>query len=347
VKMKRSERLILIRPSTAGGVHDFAETLARALRCDRGLEVSVSDLGRRLRVPLQKHDIAWVQYSGYGYAKRGAPLWLIGEIEGWRQRGVRVGVNFHELFAMGPPWTSSFWLSPIQRSIARRLVELSEFWTTNRELSARWLNGGGAERPHAVMPVFSNVGEATAYSKDRHQKVVIFGSAEGRLAVYRAIGEPLFRWVRERHFELHDIGAPVGDVGIGSALAEAGAVIYGRVTAERVGAVLRDALLGILAYPVEYVAKSSVFAAYCAHGVSPVLVSKRRVACDGLHPGVQYVPHESLESLELASLTAVGERAWAWYQDHSVQRHAQTVQRLSGLVGGPAPAALQPVGQRR
>ena len=46
---------------------------------------------------------------------------------------------FHEFHAMGPPWRSSFWLSPLQRRLATSLTRLSDGLVTSLELHRRIL----------------------------------------------------------------------------------------------------------------------------------------------------------------------------------------------------------------
>ena len=69
-----------------------------------------------------------LHYVGYGYEKRGCPLWLIRGLESWKRnhRVHRLLVIFHELYAAGSPWQSSFWNSPVQRWITGRLARLAD-----------------------------------------------------------------------------------------------------------------------------------------------------------------------------------------------------------------------------
>lgn len=323
--------LVIIHPPVPGGVFDFAETLQTGLGLNQAAVPKVRrlELAKHLPVaPLHERDILVIQYSGYGYAKRGAPLWLLDHMKSWRQANIKTGVFFHEIYAFGPPWRSSFWLSPVQRHIARRLVELSDFWMTSREDSAQWLRRFAGDRPHAVLPVFSTVGERPAYSPDRQPRLVVFGSAGLRQSTYRAAGGSLFDWARKQGLEVHDIGPAIGDAGFVSELRRAGVIFRGRLAAEAVSRHLADAMFGVVAYPVEYVAKSTVFAAYCAHGICPVLISKRNVPVDGLVAGERYlagIPNGVLQPSHIESIAAV---AWAWYRPHRVMAHVETLKRL-------------------
>ena len=54
-----------------------------------------------------------LHYVNYGYAPRGCPAWLVRGIARWRSgaTGRRLVTYFHEVYATGPPWRSSFWTS--------------------------------------------------------------------------------------------------------------------------------------------------------------------------------------------------------------------------------------------
>lgn len=314
---------LLVPPQKAGGVYDFACKLQGAI-----------GPGSVRLVHLSKENVAdWkvgsddtvvLQLSGYGFDKRGAPLWLIREIEGRRKHIKTFGVFFHELYAFGPPWSSAFWLSPVQRHIARRLARMSDFWMTSREGSAQWLRQVAGDKPHAVLPVFSTIGEPDSVATTRLSRMVVFGSAGLRQATYQAAGNRLFEWARQASLEIHDIGAPVTDARLLEALRVNGVVQHGRLDDRAVRTLMQDALFGLLAYPVEYVAKSSVFAAYCAHGICPVLISNRYVQADGLVAGSHYLPGmPGIDGMGQAKI--VGQVAWEWYQPHSVAGHLDTL----------------------
>jgi hypothetical protein len=61
----------------------------------------------------------------------------------------------------GRPWQSSFWLSPLQKQIARSILNLSSAAITTTELYSKRLLGLREDSTIRVtaMPVFSNVGE--------------------------------------------------------------------------------------------------------------------------------------------------------------------------------------------
>jgi hypothetical protein len=324
-------RWVLVRPPVAGGVRDFSDILAAGLREYGASDVQLIELTeQKPALQLCSGDIIVLQYSGYGYARRGAPLWLPNHLQEWRRSNVKVGVWFHELYATGPPWRSSFWLTLAQRYVARRIAALSDFWLTNREGSARWLERFAGARPHAVLPVFSNLGEPQCYQGNRSPRLTVCGSGQLRLATYRRALQKIVSWARRQNLELHDIGPDVPDPKIVARLRQAGFVIHGQLPARDVSDLLATASFGILAYPVEFVAKSTIFAAYCAHGLCPLLLSKGSAPTDGLAAGTHYIAGIPRGVVNMRDAEAIAMSAWAWYQPHRVMSHVETLEHCRG-----------------
>lgn len=315
-----------ICPPTLGGIHDFVERLSHEIESSTTISNSTTDMDSA-----DSKSCVLLHYSGYGFSKRGAPLRLLQDLKSRSTNGF-LGIFFHELYAFGPPWRSSFWLSPVQRYIACRLAQLSDFWITNREESAQWLRRVAGDKPHSTLPVFSTMGEAPEYIARRQPKIVIFGSRGLRLATYRSAGNSLFNWARKQGLEVHDIGPTIEDAGIVTELRRAGVILHGRLAAEEVSTHLSDAMFGVVAYPVGYVAKSTVFAAFCAHGGCPVLISKHYLPADGLVAGVHYlagIPNGVLQQSHIGSVAAA---AWAWYQPHRVTAHVDAIHHLTSRI---------------
>lgn len=316
-------------PGQHGGVYDFACKLQEAIGKTRARLVHLSEAAAATWVT-DPDDIVILQFSGYGFQKRGAPLWLLRDLERRRRQFRSLGIFFHELYAFGPPWSSSFWLSPVQRHIARRLAEMSDFWMTSREGSAKWLLSHAGDKPHAVLPVFSTIGEPDSLAQVRLPRIVVFGSAGLRQATYRAAGDRLFAWASQASLEIHDIGAPISDKPLADTLHANDVIQHGRLDDEAVRHLMENALFGLLAYPVGYVAKSSVFAAYCAHGVCPILLSAEHRDADGLKAAIHYLPHLPDPSTA-ADFDSTRQAAWEWYQPHSTTRHAETLNEFFDL----------------
>src|SRR6266508_864159 len=139
-------------PPSISGVGDYAYLLARELRAAQDIDTrfvvcdpswqgakdldgfTVSRINdRRADILIEQisdcgmPSVLVLQYAGYGYQKRGCPVWLVKALDEWKRQDSmrRVLVMFHELYASGPPWRSSFWTSRVQRALVKSLALLS------------------------------------------------------------------------------------------------------------------------------------------------------------------------------------------------------------------------------
>ena len=336
-------RLIQVVPRLGpwDGIGDYATRLAARLSERHGVESALVEGGgangrAALAAALAGADGRTgllLHYVGYGYAKRGAPLWLARDIAsaGARLSG-RLGVVFHELYAMGWPWQSSFWLSGLQRHVARRIARDCRFALVTREASHRWLEGTRAldGKPVTVLPISSGVGEPADLPpwRARPPTLVIWGSASARSALY---GE---RWAQVA-IACQKLGvAAITDIGP-PAPAPSGATVAiiarGRLPAEQVSQALLNARYGLLAYPAQFLGKSSIFAAYAAHGLAPLVIDDAgTTAMDGLVAGRHFLRlrQDAGDVVDAARLEEVAAAARAWYQSHSTAAHADATWRM-------------------
>jgi hypothetical protein len=342
-------------PPVVDGIGDYALSLACALRERRGVETSfvVGDPawagperveGFAVRKPAARAAGALLgllpgggpratlllHYEGYGYAGRGCPLWLVEALRRWRGAGGgrRLVTMFHELYAWGPVWSSSFWLSPVQRSLAARLARISDGRLTSIEAYADRLLGLGAagHAQSSRLPVFSSVGEPETLPlplSRRRRRLVVFGTYGRRLEVYGRSAERLRRGCRALGIEeVLDIGKrlpTVPDVG-------APVVVCGELSGARVSEVLADSVAGVIDYPARMLGKSTIFAAYCAHRLIPIVAAYGdELRADGLEPGKHYHLIEDAEELSLSKGQEVADNAYHWYQEHNLSVHANAV----------------------
>jgi hypothetical protein len=308
-------------PPSTEGVGSHAEALAGALAEKLGIETRFATgadaLGEEESTPVLLH------YANYGYQSRGCPVGLIQGLSRWRRRGGgrRLVTVFHEVWAAGPPWRSSFWLAPVQQHLAATLAQLSTGMITSLELYGQMVRPWAGPKAIRVVPVFSTIGEPAEVPpwEARARRMIVFGGAGVRS---RAWGRELAALAAAcRALDIEEIV----DVGPPAAVPErVGAIpvrTLGILPAAEVGALLAGSRAGFLSYPPPFLPKSTIFAAYCAHGLAPVCAWSRQARNAGPIPplwGTGIDPEAS------------GERARAWYGEHTLDRQASLYGELLG-----------------
>lgn len=343
-------------PPAIDGLGDYALNLARQLRQDFNLEthfvvgdskwegdreieefpISVVSHRSGAAVLSSLNEICisptpvLLHYVGYGYARRGCPVWLVDGLQRWRTSGVNrfLVTMFHELYAFGLPWTSAFWLSPLQKNLAVRLARLSDRILTSRQDYAKNLHqlSRGQHATIPTYPVFSNIGESGQVQPlaERKRRLVLFGHPNTRLLAYQQNLRALQQTCHTLEIEqVCDIGVPTG-LKL-SQLLDIPMEEMGVIPAAVIRQVLSDAIAGFLSYPPpQYLAKSTIFAAYCAHRLIPILTSSTAVPVDGLQAGKHYwVADEPIQPLDVNRGQAIADNAYTWYQTHSLPVQAK------------------------
>lgn len=282
-----------------------------------------------LAAPAATADSLLLHYVGYGFAPRGAPWKLVEAICNWRgdDHGRRLVTFFHEVYAFGPPWSSSFWLSPLQRHLARRLSRASDASVTSNEPFAAVLRRWVPPESVQVLPVFSTIGEPGALPPwgDRAPRMIVFGSPGVRERAYRRVSEQLSRTVAAlRVEEILDIGAPAE---VPEAISGIPVRALGHRPPAEVGGLLTESRCGFVAYPPHLLGKSSVFAAYEAHGLCPIVGWPDRGRAGAEGEASRWLAAWALAGTEPDPGT-VAEKAFAHYATHSLARHAALHRRL-------------------
>jgi len=356
------------RAAEPNGVADYALALARAVRAYGAANsvflsgtptadaIPLEDDWKTVCVPKREAQIladtvqllsaetntraVVLHFSGYGYQKRGVPVWLVQGLQICSRRAGHVPLLtiFHELYATGRPWQSAFWVSPLQKQIARSILNLSSAAITPTDLYGKrlseWRDGDAPKI--TAMPVFSNVGEPGCGSapSERIAAAVVFGLAgvEDRLfGIYRSEIE---RIVSALGIEkIFDVGPRFSSMP--RTLAGRPVISRGVLPQAAVSELLQRARFGLVAYPLDLIGKSGVFAAYAAHGVVPIVLSDKQGAFDGLQPARHF-----LDGLRLGNgtedLASIQRKLFTWYTSHSVKVQADF---LANVIS-PAPAQL-------
>ncbi|MEQ8536744.1 MAG: glycosyltransferase family 1 protein [Coleofasciculus sp. D1-CHI-01] len=269
-----------------------------------------------------------LHYVGYGYATRGCPFWLVDGLQRWRTANANhhLVTMFHELYASGLPWTSAFWLSPWQRNLVACLARLSDRAITSKQLYGDILHKlSKSQHTHiSAIPVFSNVGEAKNLLPlaKRQRRLVVFGGRNRRLRIYQHSLAVLSRTCKMLKIkEVVDIGAatgltlsPVNGVPI---------VEIGQQSASVITTILSHSLAGFLDYSPDFLSKSTIFAAYCAHGMLPVNICCTTLPVDGIESEKHYwIPNGQAKGLQ-NKVQVIANNAYTWYQNHNLSVQAK------------------------
>jgi hypothetical protein len=223
----------------------------------------------------------------------------------------------------------------MQRNLASRLAVLSNRCLTSTQAYAKLLNelslGKHTEIP--TLPVFSNIGEPQQVLPltKRDRRIVVFGSPSNRQRVYQESLAQL-----ELTCQLLGI-SEIWDIGPSTSLTLSTingipVVELGQRSAAEISGILSNSLVGFFDYPCDYrvkstyLTKSTIFAAYCAHGLLPIS-ARYNMPIDGIEVGKQYwIPEGQTTSLQ--GLQAIADRAHAWYQTHNLSVQAKTFAAL-------------------
>lgn len=336
-------------PPPTCGVADYALSLARPLKdlhhyesCfisaspprdqNQGqagfpIEFLQSHTPSALREAVLRHPSAsgvLLQYSGYGFAPRGAPVWLVRALLQLKKLGRMppLHVMFHELWFRGKITNSSFWNWPLQRWGVRKLCSLASTITTNREIFADQLESvlPPSQSKACILPVFSNFGEPAHLPNfgDRAPDMAFFGwpmptetafllSKQLKSAVAQVDAK---RLVVFRHPlpDGVDPGIPV----------ETHDVLPAQVVSAR----LMNCRYAFSDYPPHNLGKSGLFAAYCAHGLATILEGGSGNLTDGLIGGTHVLPLLVGQSIGAIQASSIASAALEWYRGHDLHSTA-------------------------
>jgi hypothetical protein len=345
-------------PSVIDGVGDYSLTLAKQLYCYAGLKTtfivadpdwhggstiegfsvhvltvrSAAALTKTLALLADFSTLVLLQFSGYGYARHALCDWLVTALRQWKaqQSNARLLIMFHELFVQPGHWFSkNFWIHQLQKKIVADLVILSDGLMTNADVHVSGLKALGPCPKILKLPIPSNISEPQLVSlmRDRLNQLVLFGQAGTRRRAYQNMFHSLKLICEQLNITtIVDIGTPIAleFQQIGAARI----VQMGELSETRISQILAESKVAFLDYgDSRHLAKSGVFAAYCAHGVVPIVAQASPMVLDDLRLGVNYLAFDIARDrlCDFTSLQDVADAAHEWYFTHDLRIQTQAV----------------------
>jgi hypothetical protein len=284
-----------------------------------------------------------LHYANYGYQRRGVPFQLLRFAR--ELHGCMAGrwiTTFHELYASGPPWRSAFWVRPFQVKIARDLMDLSSSCVVSNEVIKSEIARHNPRKPVHVVPVMSNFGEpplAALAAKSSKRWAIAGGTilierslrAFARIqslipAAYfpdevEVIGGIDHEHVRGRLQMLRDSVPAVSFRH------------HPQVDAETASSLLASCAFGWLdyfgggqAWP-GMIFKSGSFAAFCAHGIVPILSHAEPELSLGADsfPGPYYITPAVTKLPGPETLIQTQQAVRAWYDRNAFSARTAAV----------------------
>lgn len=273
-------------------------------------------------------DTVLLHYVGYGYAKRGCPLWLGAALSKWRQAksSRRLVTMFHEVYAKSDrPWSSQFWTSPIQQQIAKDLVDLSDAVMTSNQLFSNLIQGLSNKHNGkiAILPVFSTIGECSSPLPltKRQPWLVTFGNSSFRKSIYANSLEQLTTVCQQLDIkEIYDIGHNSSEIVRSIPAVKVNAM--GVLPATEIAQIFSNARVGFINYQIPYIAKSTIFAAYCSYQLLSVFDNRNLGDnLDGVKLDRHYWSVQNPDDfLDLDTAQSIANNAYQWYKGHNLER---------------------------
>jgi hypothetical protein len=350
-------------PGGIDGVGDYALTIAEKLRAKFGwnslfatfqtsspvnatgfevvpLETLINDTAR-------KYNHTLLHYVNYGFQKRGVPFRLLSILRGLRgQHHGKLVTIFHELYASGPPWSSAFWLQPLQIHLAKSVGRLSDACIVSSDNFLSELKRLVPTAPVELHPVPSGLGEPSlspnqVADRDPHRWAIVGGTrlAERSLRSFCHILARIPDSIAPRKLlVLGGVDNPATRSMLRDLAVESD--YRPRIIATNASEILRTCSFAWFNYfhrpdvETSVILKSSAFAAACAHAVVPVFPHRgSAVSLDGDRlPGPFFIEPDRCEIPDAPARPQIAADIYAWYQRHASSEHLiQGIAKTLGL----------------
>ena len=319
------KKLIFVTVNSVGGVLDYTNSLASIFKKKNEIKVIKTNKKNIIKNNnFNKSNIVILQYSGYGFANKGAPFWLLKEIISLKKKVKKIIVIFHELYAVSYyPWKSAFWMQCFQKFIIKKLLKISDYAIITTKHNFNKYNISNNKKT-IYLPIFSTVGEMIKFKYKKENLIVVFGLSNTRTNTYKQFGINLFIWAKINKFKIIDVGPKITDLDILDSLKKNNVQRLGLLKIKRINYLFKKAKYGLLDYNLELVDKSSVLNAYGAYGVIPIINDNKRTS-PVLKKNFHYL--SSLPKLKNKN-NKISKNIWDWYQTHSLIKSTNKISNM-------------------
>lgn len=329
-------------PSAINGLGDYAYALGSTLSKEKKINILYAGLAQEkliifdnyieinaknsLNEIVEKHDIHLMilNYSNYGYQKKGIPFWLYTSIK--EITHVPILTFFHEIYASGKIWQSSFYLKPIQVYLFKKIYKISStvFCSNNVVLNLIKSNTKDKGAKTRNIGVFSNVPESNRIISwgDRKAQAIVFGTIGRRKNIYQDFIFLNSFILRNKISMIYDIGEDSTDIDTSNIIIPI--IKCGTLNLVEISEILRESQWGFIDYPNNLLGKSGIFASYCAYGLAVLNTSKEiSYTTDNLKLDNNFVSKFSHTSTIKGAI--LSQNNMEWYVSRNLNNHSKQI----------------------
>lgn len=304
------------------GLTDYAKVLENEL-----LKMNISSFYD----PQQANDADAIllNYSGYGYQKRGIPFQLYFKMKSLtKRRDIPLFIYFHEVYAGKENiLTSSYWLHSVQKMLYKKLYKLSTSAFCGNDVIFKIIKSENKDSSKLYLaPLFSNIPVVNGFPsfEERKEIAVVFGSPGRREAVYKNAEQIQMCCQRLGISEIIDIGD--GYRREWTLALRIPIVEKGKIKADEVAQWLIKSKYGFISYPENIFGKSGIFAAYAGNGIIIInFPNENQSPREGLRRGIHYLNDSDVMRNIGIDYANISNNIFLWYQPRAVANHSKII----------------------
>jgi len=338
--MKKIIQIVPTYPPNIGGIGHYAKLLAHQLikeginskflvsdLCDCKITNNVKLFGKKtlkLSNLLENYNSKEIilHFSGYGFATRGLCFELIKSIKDWKQRDKknRLITIFHEIYATGPIYRTSFWTYFPQKYLAKNLFKSSDISVTNNKENQLILSSFEKGKKVKIFSTFSNIGQINYYKNlnKRKEIAIIFGGSFQKKILYDDIflnQKRYYNLLSELSIKrILDVGPKVVNL---KKIINIPIKAIGIKSKKFISNLFSKAKVGLIFYPISQMPKSGIVAAYAAHGILIVNFCEKKIYNDNeFINGLNFV-NDNLTKKNLC-YQKIADKSFTFYKKNNV-----------------------------